>query len=67
MDLTKKNLKKIIIENFNVDINTFSITCIEKDSYNAFSKIEGINATVSKEDDWEKRLITHIKWQLGIK
>ena len=67
MKATKANLKKIIIENFDVDIDTFTFTK-DYDEINVKSKYERINASIYVDaEDWEDGVISHINWQLGIK
>jgi hypothetical protein len=57
-------MKKIIQNNFDVDIDTFKFSK-DGNEYNALSKFESINAGVFNWDtEWEETLIKHIKWQL---
>ena len=66
MKLTKRNVKKIIMNTFDIDIDTFLFTD-EDGEINVKSKFESINVIIKKDNlRWKDELITHIKWQLGI-
>ena len=67
MKLTKENVKKVIAQNFENDVDLDLVSIKKWDgSFHALSKPQGLNVIVDDDPRWVDALVAHIKWQLDL-